>query len=204
MKQNIIILINRSTIKTLQKKLISANYISKGGSLNATSGDEFVSIIFEEKNFEGTFDDRSGDLAECIVPHQMHVEVMYTRSSKRSSDQFSIYRVCGARVKWSYSRWSWMCRGQKSCGSVQRFPISMFVEHFEVPVNWHYQNTSRSVGISEFLWLLNFLNFFSILVIILRLGVSICLDVVSIETLDLDTEKKSVSTAEKISSVSKS
>ncbi len=38
----------------------------------------------------------------------------------------------------------------------------------------------------------------------LRLGVSICLDVVSIETLDLDTEKKSVSTAEKISTVSKS
>ena len=36
------------------------------------------------------------------------------------------------------------------------------------------------------------------------LGVSICLDVVSIETLDLDTEKKSVSTAEKISTVSKS
>ena len=30
----------------------------------------------------------------------------------------------------------------------------------------------------------------------LRLGVSICLDVVSIETLDLDTEKKSVSTVE--------
>ena len=38
----------------------------------------------------------------------------------------------------------------------------------------------------------------------LSLGVSICLDVVSIETLDLDTEKKSVSTAEKISTVSKS
>jgi hypothetical protein len=37
----------------------------------------------------------------------------------------------------------------------------------------------------------------------LSLGVSICLDVVSIETLDLDTEKKSVSTAEKISTVSK-
>ncbi len=37
-----------------------------------------------------------------------------------------------------------------------------------------------------------------------RLGVSICLDVVSIETLDLDTEKNSVSTAEKISTVSKS
>jgi hypothetical protein len=35
----------------------------------------------------------------------------------------------------------------------------------------------------------------------LRLGVSICLDVVSIETLDLDTEKKSVSTVEKISTV---
>ena len=34
-----------------------------------------------------------------------------------------------------------------------------------------------------------------------RLGVSICLDVVSIETLDLDTEKKSVSTVEKISTV---
>ncbi len=31
----------------------------------------------------------------------------------------------------------------------------------------------------------------------LSLGVSICLDVVSIETLDLDTEKKSVSTVSK-------
>ncbi len=38
----------------------------------------------------------------------------------------------------------------------------------------------------------------------LTLGVSICLDVVSIETLDLDTKKKSVSTVEKISTVSKS
>ncbi len=36
------------------------------------------------------------------------------------------------------------------------------------------------------------------------LGVSICLDVVSIETLDLDTEKKSVSMVKKISTVSKS
>jgi hypothetical protein len=40
--------------------------------------------------------------------------------------------------------------------------------------------------------------------LILSLGVSICLDVVSIETLDLDTKKKSVSTVEKISTVSKS
>ncbi len=32
------------------------------------------------------------------------------------------------------------------------------------------------------------------IVLELSLGVSICLDVVSIETLDLDTEKKSVST----------
>ncbi len=33
-----------------------------------------------------------------------------------------------------------------------------------------------------------------ILSLLVSLGVSICLDVVSIETLDLDTEKKSVST----------
>ncbi len=39
---------------------------------------------------------------------------------------------------------------------------------------------------------------------ILSLGVSICLDMVTIETLDLDTEKKSVSKVEKISTVSKS
>jgi hypothetical protein len=38
----------------------------------------------------------------------------------------------------------------------------------------------------------------------LTLGVSICLDVVSIETLDLDAKKGSVSTVEKISTVSKS
>ncbi len=40
--------------------------------------------------------------------------------------------------------------------------------------------------------------------LIISLGVSICLDVVLIETLDLDTKKKSVSTVEKISTVSKS
>jgi hypothetical protein len=38
----------------------------------------------------------------------------------------------------------------------------------------------------------------------IALGVSICLDVVSISTLDLDTVKKLVSTIEKISTVSKS
>ena len=37
-----------------------------------------------------------------------------------------------------------------------------------------------------------------------RLGVSICLDVVSIETLDLDVVKELVSTVEKISTASKS
>jgi hypothetical protein len=40
--------------------------------------------------------------------------------------------------------------------------------------------------------------------LIITLGVSICLDRVSIETLDLDTKKQSVSTVEKISTVSKS
>ncbi len=43
-----------------------------------------------------------------------------------------------------------------------------------------------------------------LLKVIIRLGVLICLDVVSIETLDLDTEKKSVSTAKKISTPKKS
>ena len=43
-----------------------------------------------------------------------------------------------------------------------------------------------------------------LLKVIIRLGVLICLEVVSIETLDLDTEKKSVSTVEKILTVSKS
>ncbi len=38
----------------------------------------------------------------------------------------------------------------------------------------------------------------------LTLGVSICLDVVSMETLDLDAKKVSVSMVEKISTVSKS
>ena len=38
----------------------------------------------------------------------------------------------------------------------------------------------------------------------LGLGVSICLDVVSIETLDLDVVKELVSTVEKISTASKS
>jgi hypothetical protein len=38
----------------------------------------------------------------------------------------------------------------------------------------------------------------------ISLGVSICLDVVSIETLDLDVVKELVSTVEKISTASKS
>ncbi len=48
------------------------------------------------------------------------------------------------------------------------------------------------------------LFFFVLKLYKLSMGVSICLDVVSIETLDLDTEKKSVSMVEKISTVSKS
>jgi hypothetical protein len=38
----------------------------------------------------------------------------------------------------------------------------------------------------------------------LSMGVSICLDMVSIETLDLDTKKRSVSTVKKISTSTKS
>ncbi len=40
--------------------------------------------------------------------------------------------------------------------------------------------------------------------ILISMGVSICLDVVSIKTLDLDTGKRLVSTVEKISTLSKS
>ncbi len=40
--------------------------------------------------------------------------------------------------------------------------------------------------------------------ILISMGVLICLDVVSIETLDLDTGKRLVSTVEKISTLSKS
>ncbi len=52
---------------------------------------------------------------------------------------------------------------------------------------------THSFNLTSFLVL-----FFLILYCSVTLGVSICLDVVSIETLDLDTKKKSVSTVEKI------
>ena len=133
----------RSATKAIQKNLISGNYVAKGGSLNLTSSDEFIPIIFDERNFEGRFEDRVGDVVHCSVPHQMQVEVMYTRSSRRSSDSLAIFRICGVRVKWSFTRWTWMCRDQKNCDTIQRFPLSMAVDHFEVPIDWHYQNTSR-------------------------------------------------------------
>ncbi len=57
----------------------------------------------------------------------------------------------------------------------------------------------RKVGKRVLVWKIKKYNLFEI-----KPGVSICLDVVSIETLDLDTDKKLVSTIEKILTISKS
>ena len=81
--------------------------MAKGGSLNTSTDEQFVQVIFDEANFEQDFKDRYGDVSTCSVPHQMKVEVMYTRSSRTSSDSFSIFRVCGVRVKWTFAQWTW-------------------------------------------------------------------------------------------------
>lgn len=85
----------------------------------------------------------AGIVHQCFVPHHMHVEIMYTRSSKRNSDKFGIYRVCGAKVSWTFDRWSWSCLNPQACRQSQLYPLTMSVEQFEVPVVWHYQNTSK-------------------------------------------------------------
>ncbi len=80
-------------------------------------------------------------------------------------------------------------RLKKSCAMEQPVPVKE-VKILETAED--IQERREQVSLQLFFYL------------ILSLGVSICLDVVSIETLDLDTKKKSVSTVEKISTVSKS
>ncbi len=67
----------------------------------------------------------------------------------------------------------------------------MWVNHFNLPGNLSLQIWKQE---QEFIYLRNFNQ----IAIRLSMGVSISLDVVSMETLDLDTKIKSVSTVEKI------
>jgi hypothetical protein len=122
--------------------MLSGHHVAKGGNPNSTSGDDFVPILFDDSpTADSWFDDTRGDVASCIVPQQMRLEVLFTQSGSSAAP---VSRVCGARVRWSYSRWQWTCAGQKACASIQRFPVSMAVEYVQLPVRWHFQNTSRS------------------------------------------------------------
>ena len=68
-----------SSIKSVQRALITGDLIAKGGHLNTSSADEFAPIIFDDQNIDISFNDSVGDVVHCTVPWRMHVDIMYTR-----------------------------------------------------------------------------------------------------------------------------
>jgi len=93
--------------------------------------EDFSSRIKEEKN--GTRNMHQ----ECQVPSHLHVEVMYSNTTT------GIYRISGFKINYFPEKWSWICLHQHNSCETKKFQLKSSVQFIQVPVVWHFQNTSK-------------------------------------------------------------
>lgn len=125
----------RNDIRRLQAELIELKLMISKGALM----DDFVPIIFEDFSTKSHHNETTPFLQCDNVPSHLHVEVMYTNSS------LGIYRINGFKVNYFPEKWRWNCHNLKrSCGSeTYEFQLKSTIQYIQVPVVWHYQNTSK-------------------------------------------------------------
>lgn len=112
-------------IRRYQEQLVDLNMmIAKG-----LDQEEFVPLIFEDHS---NISQPSNNIS-CLIPSRLHVEVMYSYS-------LNIYRINGFKVSYLPEKWSWTCRHR--CDQFN-YELKSSVHFIEVPVVWHYQNTSK-------------------------------------------------------------
>ena len=136
----------QQSIRNIQKELVDIqSWIAKGGDLSNNITD-YVKIIHEDfslkKQFMTPKEENNKIIAMCEVPSHLHVEIMYSNTS-------NIYRISGVKVNYYPNKWTWIC-SKKSCPS-KSYELKSSVQYIEVPVVWHYQNTSK-------FWILQSLN----------------------------------------------
>ena len=63
-------------------------------------------------------------------------------SVKLFNCNFYQYRINGFKVSHHPETWSWIC-AKRECPTSKPFELKSTVQFIEVPVQWHYQNTSK-------------------------------------------------------------
>ena len=61
---------------------------------------------------------------------------MYSNSST------GIYRINGFKINYFPETWTWICLHHERCES-KKFQLKSSVQFIQVPVVWHFQNTSK-------------------------------------------------------------
>ena len=124
----------------------SDNSLAKGGNPNITDINDFVSFIMDEEDdfFDNTTDDSNSlNIPTCKVPSFLQLKITYSKAKVLSRDP--IYRINAARLHYHQRNWFWICKEdfKEACTRFQNFEIKMMIAFEEIPLIWHYQNTSR-------------------------------------------------------------
>ena len=113
-------------LRDLHFQAISTLNISKGGD-----EEDYIPIIFEDLT---QYVANNQSIQECIVPAKLHMEVMYTNAN-------GIYRINGFKANYLPEKWTWYCYTTKCI--TKHYQVLHTVQFIEVPLVWHYQNTSK-------------------------------------------------------------